>query len=363
MLWKCKCCGQFKSKKERYLWNYCSEQCYKQYLHKKCRCCGKEFVAEKQTQRFCDKCDKNTRQRKEYNEKLIWIKCKRCGEYFHAKQHQFVCEKCRISSKESFVHHFNTTFQRPVFCKKCNNFLGYEEANISWRTNKIHFVKSCDNCKCKRKRFKKFKLNKKFLSLEEQKITFLFEKFHADAKYKKISRTIKQKHPIQQISDKERQRRSIQMKLNNPMKNKDAIQKMSASLRDGYSSGRIKKRYGKENPIYKGNRGLNLDVRTRLSPVWIKPILKRDNFSCVMCGKTYVTLHVHHIRPLRQIIDKVLKDFGVSVSGLKPFSEEYEKIIEAIINEHKLNDGISLCKECHEKIDYRYRLKGKKKNK
>ena len=363
MSWKCKCCGQFKPKNERYLWNYCSEKCYEQYFHKKCRCCGKEFIAEKQTQRFCKECDKNVRQRKEYNEQLIWIKCKRCGEYFQAKSHQYVCEKCRIKSKESFVHHFNVTFQRPIFCKKCNNFLGYEEANISWRTNKIHFVKSCDNCKCKQKKFKKFILNNKFISKEEKKITKLFDKFYSSMKYKKISRTLVRKSHTQHFSEEERQRRSTKMKLDNPMKNKEIAKKVSESLLIGYSCGRIKKRYGKENPIYKGNRGLNLDVRTRLSPIWIQPILKRDNFSCVMCGKTHVTLHVHHIRPLRQIIDKILKHFSVKVCDLEPFSEEYEKIIEAILHEHKLSDGISLCKECHEKIDYKYRLKGKKKNK
>ena len=56
-----------------------------------------------------------------------------------------------------------------------------------------------------------------------------------------------------------------------------------------------------------------------------------------------------------------LYSFITSYSGsytakeLDSKSELYQKMIEEVINEHKLSDGITLCVVCHDEIDERYR--------
>jgi len=139
--------------------------------------------------------------------------------------------------------------------------------------------------------------------------------------------------------------RSDIMKKNNPMKNKITIDKVKHTLKEGYNSGRIKKTIGPTHWLYKGNRRFNLEIRSRLYKVWILTVLERDNFRCTNCNsKSH--LHVHHVRPLRDIINMFLD------------IEDKEEKIKKIINEHKLEDGITLCRTCRSIIDERYRGNG-----
>jgi hypothetical protein len=140
---------------------------------------------------------------------------------------------------------------------------------------------------------------------------------------------------------------SKRMKETNPMKNKNTALKVGKIIKQKYKNGEIKKVIGKDHWLYKGNRGLNLEIRTRLYPAWTKLVLERDKFRCTKCDKR-TTLQVHHIRPLRDIIDLFLT---------KKLSKE--ELIREVIKEHKLSDGITLCKKCHSEIDERYRIKCK----
>jgi hypothetical protein len=119
---------------------------------------------------------------------------------------------------------------------------------------------------------------------------------------------------------------------------------------------------GKEHWLWKGNRTFNLTCRSRLYKVWILKVMKRDGFSCVMCCKKG-NLQVHHVRELRNIIKIVLELNKISdISVVDKNSEIYERLINDVIKEHKLSDGITVCAMCHDKIDEKYRrYKGENK--
>jgi len=145
------------------------------------------------------------------------------------------------------------------------------------------------------------------------------------------------------------------MKINNPMFREDVRRRVSKTFKDKIEKGLIKYKCGPEHHLWKGNRGFNLDCRSRLYTPWIFKIMQRDNFKCTMCGKTK-KLQVHHVRTLRSIIGLVLKNNGVEhIKDIDTSSKFYEELIEKVVAEHKLNDGITLCYLCHDKIDERYR--------
>jgi len=142
----------------------------------------------------------------------------------------------------------------------------------------------------------------------------------------------------------------------NPMKNPEVVLKMSETLKEGYASGRIQKTFGKDHPNWRGNRDFSKACRDKLYKFWIYPILQRDSFCCTMCGK-YGQMHVHHIRPLRDIINVVLKEHDIKISYLNNNigSNTYNEMVNNVVKNHKLEDGITLCAKCHAIVDDRYR--------
>ena len=73
---------------------------------------------------------------------------------------------------------------------------------------------------------------------------------------------------------------------------------------------------------------------------WYKNIYKRDSFRCVKCNSNK-KIEAHHILPVKNIVDSY-KDL---------FTDKYELynflIKLDIINDVNLNNGITLCRECH----------------
>lgn len=66
----------------------------------------------------------------------------------------------------------------------------------------------------------------------------------------------------------------------------------------------------------------NADRLTKEYKNWRKSVFERDKYTCVLCGKVGVELNAHHIMPYAK----------------------YEEL------RFDLDNGITLCKECHKKI-------------
>lgn len=84
---------------------------------------------------------------------------------------------------------------------------------------------------------------------------------------------------------------------------------------------------------------------------WKFPILKRDNFLCQMCG-SHDDLEVHHLKPFRKILSETANELGYDLNTYKEWSsEQFEYFRNKVVENHKLEEGITLCKSCHAEID------------
>ena len=91
--------------------------------------------------------------------------------------------------------------------------------------------------------------------------------------------------------------------------------------------------------------------RALLYAEWTSKVLQRDNYTCQLCGYKR-ELEVHHIRKFSKILMIVADRLGLCLDDYKAFTDsEYELFRDEVIKEHKLEDGITLCKECHKGID------------
>ena len=158
------------------------------------------------------------------------------------------------------------------------------------------------------------------------------------------------------MSSEGKKKISDMMKKNNPMKKKEVIEKVKETFKRKIASGELKYIKGSKHHLYKGNRRFNLEVRKWLKP-WIKAVLERDNYTCTKCKTVGGYLHVHHIRVLRDIIHKILTENDVKdINELKIENVvKYEEVMQKIRDEHKMSDGITLCKKCHGIVDSQYR--------
>ena len=109
---------------------------------------------------------------------------------------------------------------------------------------------------------------------------------------------------------------------------------------------------GPKHHLWKGNRDFNNSCRRDLYPVWVFPILNRDNFTCTECGSSQ-NLQVHHLKPLRLFIDEIKIKYNIS-SFTEYSAEELYPYVQEVITMHKLEDGITVCAHCHADIDEMY---------
>lgn len=82
---------------------------------------------------------------------------------------------------------------------------------------------------------------------------------------------------------------------------------------------------------------------------WRSDVFKRDNWTCQTCGKRgYVEVH-HNIRSYSSLVNDFLEqnkglDKNIDKEKLVRISVDYEPFWD-------LNNGVSLCKECHSLTD------------
>jgi 5-methylcytosine-specific restriction endonuclease McrA len=104
----------------------------------------------------------------------------------------------------------------------------------------------------------------------------------------------------------------------------------------------LKTRRGENHNFWKGGvSDLYRVIYHRLWKSWKIKVLKRDDFRCQDCGE-HQHLEVHHIRKFVLIREGVLREHP----ELSPIEDKYV-LADLIVAEHRLEDGITLCYNCH----------------
>jgi hypothetical protein len=98
---------------------------------------------------------------------------------------------------------------------------------------------------------------------------------------------------------------------------------------------------GSKNHNWKGGlSGWRKLARGRLNEHFVRPVMQRDDFTCQWCSsKKKIVVH-HHKRSFMEIVNLVKQNCD---------ENNIDQFVDSIVNEHSLNDGITICKICHDK--------------
>jgi len=297
---------------------------------KKCVICQEEYENRDKRSRCCSnkECHKTLgkqRYKKKINEKI----CINCKETFIGTQNRTHCNLCK--RKNVKLEKIEIT----VLCRNCKKPTGKVEKNITHISPTGTLEGNiCEDCKSKSSDLR-----------SKSKIGDKNPNWKGGPNLTKVPMTKEELSHLQSIrmtGDK------------NPMKNPETVKKMSETIKRGYVTGTIKKRFGKDNPRWKGGGRAGGIVRYRLAG-WNIEILKRDDYTCQLCSIRGGRLEVHHIEPLRDIIKNFLQKLNIwkSIKDIDIESKEFELICHRIRNYHfdNLQIGITYCASCHGKID------------
>ena len=97
---------------------------------------------------------------------------------------------------------------------------------------------------------------------------------------------------------------------------------------------------GENNPSWKGGiYSLSRQIRlSRIYERWRLLVLERDNFTCLLCKKVGIGMHVHHIIEFKDL----LKIYEI---------KSYEDALKCPMI-WNIDNGQTLCQKCHEEIHF-----------
>jgi len=292
---------------------------------KNCVSCGKEFEANTSGKYCSHECFLVVTRNKYVNNTKVKT-CKICGEEFQGASKQINCSNCRRLRIDINYEQYT----KKILCKYCGDLVKEVTKNKTMGVFEEERTAVCLNCKEKSRE----KMSERMKTDANPSIQKYGRGFHR--KDFRVSEDQKLEN---------RKSTSERMRKNNPMKNPEVVQKVFESLKKRLAIHPVPK--GKENKNWKGNRDRAQTIRTRLYKLWVYPILERDGFKCSMCFQ-HGRLEVHHK-------DKSFKDIVNECTGGKSLEDytidEFEDIIEMVIAAHDNIDGITVCVECHRKID------------
>lgn len=99
---------------------------------------------------------------------------------------------------------------------------------------------------------------------------------------------------------------------------------------------------GENHPRWRGGtKKWRETCRRRIELEFTVPVLERDGHTCQHCGSKE-ELEVHHRRPLHVIIN--------AARSKVPADAPVKEVKDAIMWEHSLEDGITLCASCHKNV-------------
>lgn len=330
--------------------------------NEKCVICGKDITKSRRLKTCgCEVCKKEYKHL-HYKEALKEKTCLCCGQTFLGTGKANYCESCKLKRRKRKVYE---KIKQNVICQSCGKIIRIQYKNLT-KTIPENVYEFCDICKQHIKKrnaensSKRMKQNNPMKNKDVVKKVSTTNRKNYEKKCQEKGITPKTYTPRDPNKPKETKEDTIRrMKLHNPMKNSESVEKMKNTLKQHLESGQVQYKRGSKHPLYKGNRPLNKQVRDKLSD-WIKSQLKNANFTCQLCGKTKTTLHVHHNTPLSKIIDIFLEKYNIRTTEEKNDLLKNEKILEQFIqdiikyhNEAK-DIGIVVCRDCHNKIDKCY---------
>ncbi|MGL5690787.1 MAG: hypothetical protein ACRDD8_08200 [Bacteroidales bacterium] len=343
-------------------------------MGKNCIVCGVDISDLPKQRKMCKshKCLRS-RQNSHYKNTIVKKQCKQCGEDFEGSYKQVLCSRCK-----TIFYNETILVSEDYHCIHCNKYIKTIERYINKRglpkhTNIKHEL-VCEECKS--------------ISYNNFSVRMMHNNpMHNQETRKKVSETKLRKVEsgeyehlainMRNIQDKmrkgiikrpemsieNRQCISERMKANNPMYNPIVASKVSATMKLKYANGDIIKRTGIDSPLYKGNRGFSNIVRLYLSD-WKKECLRQANYKCSICGIGGI-LHVHHLKPFRDIVNNVLEQHNIKDKyQLLTDKNRFEVFIQDVISEHDTKIGIVVCPTCHSDIDsfYKFRKNEDKQN-
>lgn len=105
---------------------------------------------------------------------------------------------------------------------------------------------------------------------------------------------------------------------------------------------------GDKHPNWKGGiTPLNLLLREYFHTNQAPIIMQRDNYTCQLCGKTHVALHVHHIIGFSRIVAQICFEH----QDLDPDNpDDRVKLYDIIVHDSRFLDEdnlITFCRDCH----------------